>query len=186
MKEKGTENIFSKMAGYSIGIAILMIVLGCVAIVVPMYTGLTVSVMFGSIILIGSLTYFVYAFTSEGVGGFLWRMLIAVVYFIGGVYLLANPVSTLAGLTFALAVVFVMEGIFQIIGFFAVGETPGRGWLLFDGIISVGLGAMIAYNWPGASTWAIGTIVGVNLLVSGFSRLFYSAAAKGFINASAH
>ncbi|MBV9215907.1 MAG: DUF308 domain-containing protein [Acidobacteria bacterium] len=186
MKEQGTENIFGTIAGYSIGISIVMIILGTAAIVLPMWTGIAVSVMFGWIILIGGFTYFIYAFSAGGVGGFLWRLLISVVYFIGGGYLLAHPVSTLEGLTFALAVIILVEGVFQIIGFFTVRELPGSGWLLFDGVISIVLGAMIAYNWPATSSWAIGTLVGANLLVSGFSRLFYSVAAKGAVSAVAH
>ena len=47
-----------------------------------------------------------------------------------------------------------------------------------DGIVAVALGILIAYQWPSSSTWAIGTLVGANLLVSGFTRLFISAAAK--------
>ena len=71
-----------------------------------------------------------------------------------------------------------MEGIFRIVGYFQVRLLPGSGWLIFNGIVSIVLGGLIAYEWPGSSLWAIGTLVGVNLLFGGITGLFYSAAAK--------
>ena len=74
----------------------------------------------------------------------------------------------------------------EVVGLAEVDGFKPRVRLYDYGVVSIALGAMIAYNWPGASSWAIGTIVGVNLVISGFSRLFYSTAAKGVIDAAAH
>ena len=180
-----SENLLENVAGYSVGLAILMIVLGCVAMVMPMITGIAVSVMFGWIVLIGGFVYVGYAFTATGVGAFLWRMLISLVYVVGGSYLILNTGLTLGVLTFVLACIFVVEGLFQIFAFFALRAMPGAGWILLDGVVSIMLGALVAYNWPGSSTWAIGTIVGVNLLTSGFTRLFYSASVKAAVSSAA-
>jgi len=172
-------------AGWSIVLAILMIALGCLAIFMPMVTGITASIFFAWILLISGFVYFFYAFTAEGAGGVLWRLLIGVLYIIGGLYLMFNPAIALESLTFALAVILGCEGIFQLIGFFAVRALPGAGWLLFDGIISVLLAVYIGNGWPANSSWVLGTVVGVNLLFSGFNRLMYSSAVRG-ITAPAH
>jgi uncharacterized membrane protein HdeD (DUF308 family) len=184
MKE-GTENLIQNAAGYSIGLAVIMIILGCLAIIMPMLTGVAVSAMFGWIVLIGGFVYVGYAFSANSVGGFLWRMLISLAYVVGGSYLLLNPGLTLNVLTIALAAVFVIEGLFEILAFAALRATPAAGWILFDGIVAIVLGVLIAYNLPSTSSWAIGTLVGINLLMSGFTRLFYSSAVKGAVSATA-
>jgi uncharacterized membrane protein HdeD (DUF308 family) len=184
MKE-GPENLIENTAGLSIGLALLMIVLGVLAIVMPMLTGLAVSVMFGWIVLIGGFVYVGYAFTAKGVGAFLWRMLISAVYVVGGSYLILNTAVTLEVLTFVVACVFVAEGLFQIFAFIALRAMPASGWLLLDGIVSIVLGLLVAYHWPGSSAWVIGTLVGANLLVSGFTRLFFSAAVKQAVSSPA-
>lgn len=186
MKEQESSNPLKDLAGLSIGVSIIMIILGCLAIVMPTATGIAVSVVLGWVIVVAGFMHLAYAFAASGVGSFLWRILIALVYLAGGSYLLLNAPFTLGALTMAVAVIFIMEGIFQIVAYFPVRALPGTGWLVFDGIVSIVLGGMIAYQWPGSSTWAIGTIVGANLLVSGFSRLFYSTAAKKVVGAVTH
>jgi len=183
MKEE--RNIFQKAAGLSIGVSIVMMIVGLLAMTMPMISGFAVSVLFAWTLVIGGFIYLIYAFTAEGAGGFLWRVLIAVVYMVGGTYLLVNPAITLSALTFAIAVVFVMEGLFQMIGSFTVWGAPGAGWLLFDGIVSIALGLFVGYNWPNDSGWLLGSLVGINLVFSGLNRLMYSAAFKG-ITAPAH
>jgi uncharacterized membrane protein HdeD (DUF308 family) len=186
MKEQESSNPLKDLAGLSIGVSIIMIILGCLAIVMPNTTGIAVSVIFGWVIILAGFMRFAYAFAASGAGGFLWRMLIAVLYIAGGSYLLLNAPFTLDALTMAVAVIFIMEGIFQIISFFQVRELPGTGWLILNGIVSIVLGGLIAYQWPSSSNWAIGTLIGVNLLFSGVTCLFNSAAAKNAIGAAAH
>lgn len=178
MKEQELSNPLRDFAGLSIGVSVIMIILGLLAIVMPGTTGFAVSVIFGWLIILAGVLHFVSAFAAFGVGSFLWRMLVAAVYILGGGYLLLNAPFTLGALTMAMAVIFIMEGIFRIIGYFQVRLLPGSGWLIFNGILSIVLGGMIAYEWPGSSLWAIGTLVGVNLLFGGITGLFYSAAAK--------
>jgi uncharacterized membrane protein HdeD (DUF308 family) len=186
MKEQESNNPLKDLAGLSIGVSILMIILGCLAIVMPGATGIAVSVIFGWVIILAGFMHFAYAFAASGAGSFLWRMLIAVLYVAGGSYLLLNAPLTLGALTMAVAAIFIVEGIFQIIDFFQVKDLPGSGWLVFNAIVSIALGGMIAYQWPSSSAWAIGTLVGVNLLSNGFTGLFYSAAAKKAIGVAAH
>ena len=186
MKDNEPIDTLKNFAGLSIGVSILLIVLGFLAIVMPMATGIAVSIIFGWIIVVSGIMHIGYAFTASGAGSFLWRLLIGLLYIAGGIYLLFNAPLTLGSLTLAVAVVFIMEGIFEFFAFFQVRELPGSGGLIFDGILSVVLGVLIAANWPNSSAWAIGTLVGVNLLSSGFTQLFISVGAKKAISAAAH
>jgi len=186
MKENEPKDMLKSAARFSIGVSILMIVLGFLAIVMPMTTGIAISILFGWIIIVSGIMHIGYAFTASGAGSFIWRLLIGVLYVAGGLYLLFNAPLTLGSLTLAVAVVFIMEGVFEIIAYFQVREFPGSGWLVFDGITAIVLGALIAYQWPSSSAWAIGTLVGVNLLFSGFTQLFFSVGVKRAISAAAH
>jgi len=77
-----------------------------------------------------------------------------------------------------LAVAFIVEGIFEIIGYFRLQGLRASGWMLFNGIVALLLGILIWVQWPSSSVWAIGTLVGVNLLVTGITRLMFGMAGR--------
>lgn len=165
-------------AGVSIGLSVLMILLGAFAVAVPFATGIGVALLIGWTMVFGGFAHAAYAFAAESAGAFVWRLLIGILYVVGGFYLAFHPTLSLVSLTLVLAAVFFAEGVTRTIVFFQVRTLPGAGWILVDGILTVLLGLLLTRNWPQDSTWAIGTIVGINLVVSGFTRLMYSVAAR--------
>jgi len=185
MKEESTTDSFKNATGWSIALAVLMIVVGFFAIMRPAAAGIGVSVFVGWLIIFSGIVYVGYAFTAQGFGSFAWRALIGALYMFGGFYLIANPGLALESLTFVVAVIILAEGVLQMIGYFQVRSAPGSGWILFDGLVTFGLGILIIYPWPSSSSWAIGTLVGVNLILSGFTRLMYSITARKVVNAVA-
>ena len=178
-------DIFRRVTGLSIGLAVLMIVLGFAAMFKPFAAGLSISLFIAWIIVFSGVVHIVYAFAAGSAGSFLWRTLIGVAYIVGGMYLLKNPSIALASFTLMLAVILIAEGLFQLITFFQLRVLPGSSWILLDGILTLILGGLIAYPWPGSSLWAIGTLVGVNLIISGFTRLMFSVAARSLISSPA-
>ena len=178
-------DIFKRVTGLSIGLAVLMIVLGFAAMFKPFAAGVGISLFIAWIIVFSGVVHLVYAFAARSAGSFLWRTLIGVAYIVGGIYLLKNPSLALASFTLMLAVMLIAEGVFQLITFFQLRVLPGSGWILCDGIVTLILGGLIAYPWPGSSLWAIGTLVGVNLIISGFTRLMFSVAARSLISSPA-
>src|SRR5208282_3332049 len=178
MSEQGITGILKQATGMSIGLAVVMIALGFVAIFMPYPTGMAISVLVGWIIVLGGLAYVAYAFAAQGAGAFLWRMLTGIFYVAGGGYLAFHPGLALESLTLVVAAIFFAEGVMEIVAFFQVRTLPGAGWILFDGIVTLILAYVIARPWPDSSTWAIGTLVGINLIVSGGTRLMYSVQAR--------
>jgi len=177
MSTQSTTNIFKQAAGASIGWAVVMIVLGVLALFLPLATGIGVSIAVGWIIVFSGVAYMASAFAARGAGSFVWRMLVGVIYICGGLYLAFHPGLALESLTLAMAVMFFLEGVLETVVFFLFRALPGSGWLLFDGLMALLLAYLIWHPWPGSSVWAIGTILGINLIVSGFARLMYSVAA---------
>ncbi len=178
MNAQSATDVLKQATRVSIGWAVLMIVLGFLAVALPLATGIGVAIMVAWIIVFSGFAYFAYAFAAQGAGAFLWRMLIGIVYVVGGLYLVFHPGLALQSLTLVVAAILFAEGVLQMVVFFQSRSLPGSGWVLFDSIMTLVLGFLIAYPWPFSSAWAIGTLVGVNLLVSGFTRLMYSLAAR--------
>ena len=133
----------------------------------PLATGIGVSIAVGWIIVFGGIAYVASAFSARGAGSFLWRLLIGIVYILGGLYLAFNPGLALESLTLAMALMFFFEGVLETVVFFQFRTLPGSGWVLFDGLVTLFLAYLIWRPWPSSSIWAIGTILGINLITSG-------------------
>ncbi len=108
---------------------------------------------------------------------FMLHVLNAAFALVVGIILLRNSLAGLLVMTLLLAVYFVVVGIFRIIAG-ATMKTPGAGWTLFDGIISLLLGLMVWAQWPMAALWIIGLFIGINLIISGCSQLMLSMALR--------
>jgi uncharacterized membrane protein HdeD (DUF308 family) len=185
MSEASTTGVLKEAAGMSIGWAVVMIVLGFLAILMPFATGIGVSIFVGWIMVFSGFAYLAYAFAAQGAGSFIWRMLVGIAYVVGGGYLAFHPGIALESLTLLVAAVFFVEGVTEIVVFFQFRSLPGSGWILFDGIVTLILAYLIWRPWPSSSAWAIGTLLGVNLIVSGVTRLMYSVEARKTLKAIA-
>ena len=169
---------FKEATGASIGWAAVMIVLGFAAVFLPFAAGIGVSIFVGWLIVFSGFAYVAYAFAAQGAGAFLWRMLIGIAYVVGGGYLAFHPGLALESLTLVVAAIFFVEGVMEFVVFFQSRALQGSGWILFDGVMTLVLAYLIWRPWPSSSTWAIGTLLGINLIVSGSTRLMYSIAAR--------
>lgn len=183
MNADSATDVLKQATGMSIGWAIVMLVLGVVAILMPFTTGLAVSIFVGWIMVFSGFAYVAYAFGAQGAGSFFWRLLVGIAYVAGGGYLAFHPGIALESLTLVVASIFFVEGIIETVLFFQFRSLPGSGWILFDGFITLVLAYMIWRPWPSSSSWAIGTLLGINLIVSGATRLMYSVSARKTIKA---
>ena len=170
--------LIHKTSGWGIAVSVLLIVLGIIAIALPFTAAIAVTAIVGWMLLFGGITHIVAAFRVRGAGAILWEVLVGLVYLVGGGYTLFHPLLGVATLTLFLAGIFLAEGIFEIIAFFNMRGLKGAGWMLFDGLVTILLAGLIWAHWPSSSVWAIGTIVGISLLISGVKWLMISMAAR--------
>ena len=167
-----------KSVGWSIGLSALMIVAGILAIGSPMAAGIAINVLVAWLLVFSAGAHLVFAWFRRSAGGFLWELLVGILYMSIGVYLLRNPVAGLESLTIALAIYLLVEAILEFVLGFTLRPLPGSGLLLVDGGITLILAIMIWRTWPSSTGWVIGTLVGVSMLFSGISRLGISLAAR--------
>jgi uncharacterized membrane protein HdeD (DUF308 family) len=157
---------------------VVFIILGTMAIVEPAVTGLAVAILVGWLLILGGVAHLVGAFNAGGAGRVIWQVTLGIVYLIGGFYFLTHPLLGLGSLTLFLAAILLAEAVLELIAYFRVRSEGGSGWLLVNSLVTLLLGGFIWRHWPSSSVWAIGTLVGANLLMTGFSRLMFGTAAR--------
>ena len=167
-----------KASGWSMLWGILMLVCGILAISVPLASSIGIVIVLAWLILFAGIFHLIFAFQSHSIGGFLWKLLLAIVYGAAGVYMLMNPLLGVISLTLLLAVFFLFEGVLEIAFYFKIRGASNAGWVLFDGIVTLILGFLIWRRWPSSSVWVIGTLVGISLIFSGISRIMLSSAVR--------
>jgi uncharacterized membrane protein HdeD (DUF308 family) len=165
-------------SGKSVIWAILLIVFGFLAITLPLATSLGVVLIIGWLLIFSGGFQLVHAFQSKGAGHIIWKVLVALLYLVVGISFVVHPLSGVAGLTLMLGIFFVIEGIFDLIAYFQNRGAVGSGWVLFDGIVTLILGIMVWRHWPNSSLWVIGTLVGISMIMTGWTRLMISLAAR--------
>jgi uncharacterized membrane protein HdeD (DUF308 family) len=182
---RGAGTVINKASGWFIGMAVVFILLGMMAIIEPGVAGLAVTILVGWLLIFGGGAHLVAAFSGGGAGRVIWQVLIGIVYILGGVYSLTHPLLALGTLTLLLGVIILTEGVFEVISYFRMRGEGGSGWLLVNALITLLLGGLIWFHWPSSSVWAIGILVGVNLLMTGISRLMFGLAARELVSRAA-
>jgi len=165
-----------KNSGLTIAIGVIVLLMGFFAMGSPLIAGLSVTLMVGVMLIIGGIAQLVFAIKSRSG---IFAIIIAVLMVIVGGYMISNPAAALASLTIFLAAYLIVSGIFEALLAFQVKPAKGWGWELFNGIISLLLGAMIWNQFPISGAWAIGILFGVKLLFSGWTLIMFGSAARG-------
>lgn len=149
---------------------ILLIVLGIAAIALPFVSTIVAETWIALILISAGVTKLVYAFQSRNDGGFLWKLLLGILYVATGLMLFIYPRTGILTLTLLLGSFLLTEGTFELILAFRLRPQKNWTWLLVNGVITLLLGGMIWFQWPFNAPWLIGTLVGVSILFSGISR----------------
>ena len=159
---------------------IVLLILGAIAVVIPPIATLAVTIFLGWLILISGVIGLVTTFWMRHAPGFWWSLLSAILGIIVGIMLLASPVIGALSLTFVLIAFFLIEGAVTIM--FALDhkrELSGQwGWMLVSGIIDLVLAAMILAGLPSTAAWAIGLLVGINMIFGGAALIAMALHAR--------
>jgi uncharacterized membrane protein HdeD (DUF308 family) len=178
MAQQGPVDIVRHASTLSIVWGIFLIIFGMVAIGSPFLAAVAVSVVIAWLIVFAGVVHLILAFQAHGAGSLIWKLLVGLAYLFFGVYLIVHPVLGVASLTLVLACLFVIEGILDIVLFFKMRPMRGSNWVLLDAVITLLLGLLIYLQWPSSSLWAIGTLVGASMIISGVARVMMSLAVR--------
>jgi uncharacterized membrane protein HdeD (DUF308 family) len=143
--------------------------LGAAAIVFPAATSIGTAYVTAWVLMLGGLAHFLFAWRFERYSMVLSSQLIGLAYLFTGFSMLQHPLWGALGLAAVLSGVLFVEGTLTLILYFFNETTSG--WMLVDGMVTLGLASIIAAGWPFSSIEALGTLVGLNLLMTGTARL---------------
>jgi uncharacterized membrane protein HdeD (DUF308 family) len=178
MAENTPANIVRQASNTSIVWGVLLVVFGMVAIGAPFLAAVAVNIAVAWLIVLAGAVHLMLGVRAHGAGSMIWKLLVGLAYLGFGVYLILHPVLGVVSLTLVLASLFLIEGILDIVLFFNMRPLVGSTWVLVDGIVTLLLGLMIYMQWPSSAAWAIGTLVGVSMIISGVTRVMLSLAVR--------
>jgi len=167
-----------KNSGFLIFLGILTVIFGVIAIGSPLITGVAVAVFVGFLLLASGVARIVHALKSKQWGTGFWGTVIGLLGVVAGLLMIFRPLVGLVTMTMLLAIYFLVDGISEIIAAFKIKPDQGWGWVLFNGLIAVLLGLMIWRQWPVSGAWAIGLLVGIHILMTGWSMIILGSGAR--------
>lgn len=160
---------------------VLAIVLGVLGVVFPFVLTVAAELLFGAVLVALGAVQIIRALIAGDVVSRSWTLLFGVVSLVGGALLLFYPREGILTLTLVLAIFFVVGGTLKLFGAWQMWPArmrargmiafPGRGWLALSGALSLLLGLLLSFGLPSTATWALGLLLGIDLLFLGISEI---------------
>ena len=161
-----------------IALGLVLLVLGGLAIMFPLLTTIATKVFIGWLFLIGGFAHVIHAFSTRTWGAFVLDVLEGALYVFAGVWLAFFPLAGILTLTVFVAFLFIFQGVVESAIAFRVRPAQGWGWMLFAGIVAILAGCLIIAGLPSTAAWALGVLVGVKLMTSGWAYLILALDAR--------
>jgi len=159
---------------------ILLAVLGIAALILPPLASLAIAIVLGWMFLISGIGGLIVTYWARSTPGFWWSLISAALAVLAGLLLLARPMQAVLTLTIVLGAYFLAEGVATIM--YALEhrrELSGRwSWLLISGLVDIAIAFMVITGLPSSAEWAIGVLVGINLLFGGATLIGMALAAR--------
>lgn len=157
-------------------LAVLELVLGFVMLSFPYLLGASAVWVGGFVFLMMGLMHLVHVFTRAGQR--MWSLLTGVLFLVLGVLLLLQTTASMVVITLVIGVALFAGGLVRLLVAISMRRTDGSVWRFFNAIISLVLGGMVLWTWPGSSLWLIGTVIAVEMIFSGWSLLFIAMSPR--------
>ncbi len=171
-----------KNLGWYIALSIAMIIVGVLAIVVPLAATIAIELLAGAAFAVSGIILVIHAFRWHAYERIFFSLLLGILYFAFGIFLMANPLTGVVALTLAIALFFLAAGVVKTVNAFRMRPSSIWGWALLSGIVSILLSVIIFAGMPLTALWAIGLIVGIDLMFGGFSLLMIMLAVRRAID----
>jgi uncharacterized membrane protein HdeD (DUF308 family) len=159
---------------------IALVILGVLAMLAPVLASVAIAAFFGWLLLVSGIVGLIATLRTRAAPGFAWSLLSAIVGIVAGALLLGWPVQGALSLTAVLIAFLLVEGGVTI--FYALEHRSGLsgrwGWMLASGIVDVVLGLVLFAGLPGSALWALGLLIGINMLFGGFALIAMALHAR--------
>jgi uncharacterized membrane protein HdeD (DUF308 family) len=159
-------------------VGVLAIAIGCIAILVPAVASVGTAIFIGWILLIAGAFLIAAAFSAHSIGTVLLRLLWAALTVIVGIWLIVEPHNGTLTLTFVLGVYFLFMGLTRIGVAFAGRGQPNAGLVGLSGVAGLLIGILVLAKFPSSADWAIGLLVGIDLIFAGWTLTSVALVGK--------
>lgn len=175
---------FRESVGHHWGIflseGIALLILGSLAILVPVLASLAATVVLGWILLVSGIIGLIATIRARHAPGRWWSLLSALLGMVAGALLLGWPIQGMFSLTAVLIAFLILEGV--VSSLYALDHSRGLsgrwGWMLASGILDLVLGGIVLAGLPGSAAWALGIIIGINMIFGGWALIAMALAAR--------
>ena len=150
--------------------AILLIVASIAAILLPFASATLLTIGLGGIVFVAGLNQLLRIGDIPNSQGKLFKGLSGLLYILGSVFILIDPIDSEISLTLFAGVLLLVEGLMELAAG-ASADAPARGLVVVDGVVTAVLGLLLVIEWPSDSLWALGTIFGVSPFLSAWNLL---------------
>jgi uncharacterized membrane protein HdeD (DUF308 family) len=165
---------------------IVLIILGTLALLVPAVASVAATIVFGWILLLSGIVGLIATFRAQGSPGFTWSLISALLGIAAGVILLTMPVQGALTLTAVLIAFLLVEGVATVL--FALEHRKGSSgrwsWVLASGVVDLVLGIILLAGLPGTAVWALGLLIGINMIFGGWSLVSMALHARSEVMAT--
>jgi uncharacterized membrane protein HdeD (DUF308 family) len=157
-----------------------LLLLGAIAVAVAPLVPLAATILFGWLFMVSGIFGMVTTFWMRGVPGFWWSLASAVLAILAAVWLLAQPIAGPLTLTFVLILFFLIEGVASVMFAFEHKRELSGNWavMLLSGVVDLVLFLMLATGFPSTAVWALGLLVGVNMVFGGIALIAMALHAR--------
>jgi uncharacterized membrane protein HdeD (DUF308 family) len=185
MKIESIAPVIKKASPWVMIWSIVTFVCGILAIVLPLTFSFGIALIIGCLVLVAGFAHLVFAFQTRSIDGFLWQILLSVLYGVAAICLLVNPLLSVLSLALILAIFLLSEGILELALYFCLRRFRHSIWVLIDGIGTLILGLLMIRQWPPAAPEIIGALIGISLMLSAISRGIFLVAFRSLNSAVA-
>ena len=155
-----------------------MVIIGVVAIGSPFLATVAAKILFGWLLLVSGILQIIVAFSTGKWGEFFLDLLFGLLFVVAGAWLAFYPLAGILSLTVFLAIVFVVQGVIEVINAFRMRPIAGWGWMFTAGVLALIVGLMILSRFPSSALWAIGALVGINFISTGLAYVLLASTTE--------
>lgn len=164
--------------GWLVFLGVLMIALGIYAIAAPFVASLAVSAWIGVLFLIAGIGEIAHGFSVKGWKPSLGHGAIGVIYLIGGLLVIFEPLAGLVTFTILICAMLLVSGVVRISAGFQMRPEMGWGWLVGAGVASLIAGVAVFLSFPGSAAWLLGLLAGLSFLSEGWALVALGLVAR--------
>ena len=162
----GLSNLTSKW-GWAVALGIALILCGVVALLSLVVATAVAVIWIGVMMITAGVVEIAHGYKMKGWGRSVLWMITGALYIIGGFFAVVDPIPASIILTLILAIALIIIGCLRTwMGFQLKGEGH-KGWVILSGVLTLLFGVVILIHWPYSGLYALGIILGVDLIQTG-------------------